>query len=55
MNMAFWSFGGSMSLIGLLCVILEVELDGWNACEIVGNGRSAREEGNDVLRFGSTL
>ena len=55
--MALKFFGGSMSFMGF-CDDDEVGDLGdddvaWKTWEIVGNGRSAREEGKGVFRFGT--
>ena len=46
-------FGGSMSFTGFFADDIPA-FDGCTRCEMVGNGRRARDEGKDVLRFGIT-
>jgi hypothetical protein len=45
-------FGGSMSLMGF-DFERPVELEGWRAWEMVGNGRSARDVAKPGLRLGN--
>jgi len=50
----FTFFGGSISFTVFLFSGVLVSLGFWKAWEIVGNGRSAREDGNEVFLLGIT-
>lgn len=50
--MSFWFFGGSIILIEGFAFDAMLGDDGWNAWEMVGNGRRARDDGKDAFRRG---